>query len=379
MDLGRITKTAFWTFAVYLVIGSAAGFGAVIISRDVSATQAVGKAALAAPQIVYDHGQPTDTEQLMLELINRSRARPDEEIQIMIDSGDTYIDSAINSYNIDVAAMKTTFAGYTVQPPLALNAKLLAAARGHSQDMADNDFQGHTGSNGLGLADRFSAAGYSYQLGGENVFSYAQSMLHAQAAFLIDWGNPDLGHRKNLLNLDANTDFREIGVGVVSESSSSTAVGPLVVTQDFGTSPMNTVFIVGVVFQDKDGDQFYDPGEGVGGVEVRPDRGTYYAVTSNSGGYAIPVNSGAGSFTITANHADSIGPQTTVVQSSNVKVDFLLVGSGSGGGTGGGASGGQTGGGSQSPSGTGGLGCGLAGMVLLSMLFIGAGLLRAKD
>ena len=53
-------------------------------------------------------------------------------------------------------------------------------------------------------------------------------------------------------------------------------------------------FIVGTVWNDIDWDGMYDPNEGIGGVTVTPDSGTYYAITSNSGGYAIPVTMAAG-------------------------------------------------------------------------------------
>lgn len=45
-------------------------------------------------------------------------------------------------------------------------------------------------------------------------------------------------------------------------------------------------------------DSLYDPGEGIGDVTVMPDQGTYYALTSNSGGYALPITA-AGRYEVT--------------------------------------------------------------------------------
>jgi hypothetical protein len=48
-------------------------------------------------------------------------------------------------------------------------------------------------------------------------------------------------------------------------------------------------FLLGVVFDDRNGNERYDPGEGLEGVRVEPDYGGYSAITSSSGGYAVPL------------------------------------------------------------------------------------------
>jgi len=300
--------------------------GAVVITRvrPAAADQGVAKEKVG-DQVRYDHGQPSNAEQYLLELVNRARANPTKELERLLTSGDRYIESALASFDVDLDRLRDEFAGYPSQPPLAFNDKLISSARSHSRDMADNDFQGHTSADGSDLAERLDAVGYRYIRAGENVFAYAHSMEHTQAAFLIDWGVEGLGHRRNLLNLDEGTDFREIGIGVVSENSPATAVGPWVVTQDFGTTGESKVFIVGVAYRDANGNGFYDPGEGLSGVEVRPDQGGYYAVTSRSGGYAIPVSGDSGEYHITASRSDLSGWSKTVyVGRSNVKVDFVI-------------------------------------------------------
>lgn len=69
--------------------------------------------------------------------------------------------------------------------PLQRDSCLRSAAERHSQDMADNRFCGHTGSDGCTLADRILAAGYVYHTAAETVacgFGSAESALAAWMA-----------------------------------------------------------------------------------------------------------------------------------------------------------------------------------------------------
>ncbi|VAW34073.1 hypothetical protein MNBD_CHLOROFLEXI01-3172 [hydrothermal vent metagenome] len=88
--------------------------------------------------------------------------------------------------------------------PLQVNNKLVAAAQGHSEDMALNDFFSHTGSNGSSPGDRIAAEGYSYSTWGENI---AAGYATAGAA-VNGWVNSP-GHLANLLNCN----YQETGVG----------------------------------------------------------------------------------------------------------------------------------------------------------------------
>jgi len=95
--------------------------------------------------------------------------------------------------------------------------------------------------------------------------------------------------------------------------------------QDFGTDNTGRSFIVGVAYRDRDGNGAYTPGEGLSGVEVRPDVGRWYAVTSSSGGYAIPVDDASGLFHLTASRSD-LTAQTALIamDGQNVKADFVF-------------------------------------------------------
>jgi hypothetical protein len=114
----------------------------------------------------------------------------------------------------------------------------------------------------------------------------------------------------------------------VSGADASTDVGPLVVTGNFCKA--NTAaaahynrFLVGTVWNDDNDNSFFDPGEGIGGVMVMPDVGTYYAVTSASGGYALPLTE-TGSYEVTFSGTDPDGEivKTITVGNESVLLDL---------------------------------------------------------
>jgi uncharacterized protein YkwD len=297
--------------------------GQVFVSQRKVAKLAV-PSSTSVPYKEYVHGDPSDEEQLLLEYTNRCRANPYADMERMINSNDTHIQNAFSAFNVSIPQLRSEFSQYSSKPPLAFNPRLINCARNHSTDMAANNFQGHTSSNGSTLGQRLVEANYDYHLGGENVFSYSYSAWHAHAAFIIDWGVEDLGHRVNILNLGANTAFREIGIGTINENNSATQVGPLVITQNFGLDNDQVVFITGVAYKDNNKNSFYNTGEGLSGVQIMPNHGDYYAVSSTSGGFTIPVAINSGTYTLSVTRSDLSTMEATVqVGSENVKVDFL--------------------------------------------------------
>lgn len=98
------------------------------------------------------------------------------------------------------------------------NEKLRSAARGHSQDMADQNYFDHTSLDGRTPWDRSKAAGYQNAIG-ENI---AKGQRTAEQV-MESWMNSD-GHRKNILNCDA----KETGVGLAYDGNTA------VWTQMFG-------------------------------------------------------------------------------------------------------------------------------------------------
>jgi hypothetical protein len=168
---------------------------------------------------------------------------------------------------------------------------------------------------------------------GENVAAYSESVWHGHCGLNVDWGEEnqkELGHRRNIMNFD-NAVYTEIGVGIIfnGKGLSSGYVGPYVVTQTFGIGPQR--FITGVVYDDKNKNGFYDIGEGLAGVKVSPNRGTFYAVTGAAGGYAFPYT-GTSSLTVVASEGGLAAPisKNIAVDGNNVKLDFTTTASAQG-------------------------------------------------
>ena len=86
-----------------------------------------------------------------------------------------------------------------------------------------------------------------------------------------------------------------------------------------------TAFITGVVYQDKNSNGLYDIGEGSAGATIMPDRGEWFAVSSSSGGFAIPVQTNSGSYKLTITTGPLQGATATVsVGVENVKQDWFF-------------------------------------------------------
>lgn len=293
---------------------------------------------------LYSIGDPTDEEQLFLEFINRARAGAVEEAWRLRETEDPLVVGEINSFDVDLDLMIEQFEDLppTAQP-LAFNPLLTEAARLHSVDMLENIFQGHTSSSsppspnepGDSPGDRVSRQGYEYSRLGENVFAHAQSVWHGHAGFNIDWGvsaetglsvggmQDPAGHRITI----HTPDFREIGIGVVlgSAGAGGDSVGPMLVTQNFGTvlSEDPPPFITGVAWLDLEDTGFYAPGDGLGGITVTVTGASFHAVTAGSGGYAVPVP-GDGAYDVTF-EGEGFGPDTytvTLSDGENVKLDY---------------------------------------------------------
>jgi uncharacterized protein YkwD len=89
------------------------------------------------------------------------------------------------------------------------DAKLTAAARGHSSDMAVNNYFSHDTQQGVSFATRITNAGYTWSSAGENI-AWGQGTA---AAVMKDWMNSS-GHRANILNCG----FKNLGVGLAYDS-----------------------------------------------------------------------------------------------------------------------------------------------------------------
>jgi uncharacterized protein YkwD len=102
---------------------------------------------------------------------------------------------------------------------LRTDERLRTAARGHSQDMAANDYFDHTGLDGRSPFDRMRDAGYPDPAGENIAYGY-----RTPADVMAGWLGSE-GHRRNLLTCS----HQAIGVGLAYDGS-----GRPYWTQNFG-------------------------------------------------------------------------------------------------------------------------------------------------
>lgn len=272
-------------------------------------------AALSPPAkaaVLYDSGDPTPDEQLVLEYVNRARSNPVAEGQRL---------------GIDIHEGLQNPGLVGVRPPLAMNKILLGIANAHSQDMYSQNYFSHNDLNGTSPFGRMTNAGYNYLLAGENMAAGTDITASELEDFMmVDAGTPGHPHRVNLLDVNPYPCgyypcvYSEVGIGYYEESFSN-SIGNAFITQDFGATSTGP-FLLGVVYNDRNGNNFYDIGEGIAGVTITPDTGGYYAVSSSSGGYAIPIGT-SGTITVTVS-GQGFGPitRTVTLTGANVKLDF---------------------------------------------------------
>lgn len=91
-------------------------------------------------------------------------------------------------------------------PTVCFNDKLTAAAEMHTNDMIDNDFFGHTGSDGSSVGSRATIEGYSWNGIAENIAQGQGSV----SAVIEAWMDSS-AHRGNILNAS----FNHVGVAMI--------------------------------------------------------------------------------------------------------------------------------------------------------------------
>lgn len=315
-------------------------------------TWMVGGTLPAAPTIQYSHGDPTGLEQYTLELMNRARMGPTQEGVFLTTQTDAtvqqgyafFANSANQNPPLNLGQVRADFSALGSKPPLAMNSILLGAARSQSIDQQLFNYQGHSRADPTHFdGNRIIAAGYFGALG-ENVYAFVPNPgpLFSHVGFNIDWGTVNvvnLLHRKAIMGIAPYDTMREVGVGLVQAPANAPQhPNEWFVTHDFGEAyssspfgPADIPFLVGVVYTDLDADGFYTPGEGAGGITVMPDVGLNFAVTSDSGGYAIPLQNlplGTTSINLTftggALGTRTVGRTVALNGTKNVKADVIL-------------------------------------------------------
>jgi uncharacterized protein YkwD len=283
--------------------------------------------------------QPTAQTQEMLELVNRIRRAPAAELNLLLNSGDPKVAQALQQFGVDRTRLAQQWSTLTAVAPVAWSAELTNSATGHNQLMITADTQAHQITGEAGIYDRAVTAGYVGTRIGENIFAFSESVFFGHAGFAIDWGsdvqsiggiqNP-AGHRELLLS----SSYREVGIAITAENNPNTAVGPLVITEDFGnrTALDSKAWLLGVAFQDLDGDTFYDAGEGVGGIDVevraasKPNSAPIITSTLDAGGYQTLLDPGQYQVKFLKN-SRLISSQNIMIDATNpanIKADLQL-------------------------------------------------------
>jgi Ca2+-binding RTX toxin-like protein len=231
--------------------------------------------------------QATSYEQLMLELVNRERAKAGAQ-------------------------------------PLAFNGSLNESADAHSNWMISADVFDHTGLSGSSPHQRMINAGYSFTgsyASGENI-AWASlrgpTGLQDEVELLHTNLMNSPGHKANILNAK----FQEAGIGF--QTGGYLTWDAAFVTQNFARSGTK-VFLTGVTMGDNDGDRFYDIGEGLGGLTVSAvsaSGATTTTTTGSAGGYNLVLAAGTYTVTFSGGGYASVTQQVTI-GSANVKLDLI--------------------------------------------------------
>lgn len=298
---------------------------------------------------------PNAQEQLLLELTNRARTSPEAEFDALIANAATgtgvqaNITSALSYFGVDLNALRSQFDALTPVAPLAWNNALGIAAQTHTQLMLDRNEQSHRLTGEASLGDRVREAGYNWSGISENVFAFAQDMVYGHAGFFIDWGYDDSdivggtlrpdwqtngdgiqdppGHRNSIMNGTRT----EIGIAVIEgtgvlqpgQPADASIVGPYLVTQNLGNRAGYQAQLLGVVIDDRDGDRFYDIGEGLGGITVTATGtgGTFTTQSWSSGGYQMVLPNGSYTVSFSGGGLAGTASYTTSIGTTNVKLD----------------------------------------------------------
>jgi uncharacterized protein YkwD len=294
---------------------------------------------------------PTAQEQEFLELINRIRSAPVAELDLLLNPSDpttkTAIDNALAQFKTNRATLRSQWDKLNPVAPIAWSTALNQAAAAHNQLMIAADIQSHDVGAEKGLVERLAEAGYDITSQGgsvaENIFAAIDSIGYGQAGLAIDWGADDpntpqleaidgiqtvSGHRDNLLSAD----YREVGVAVTATTGlAKQNVGPLAVTQEFGnrTALNGKAYILGVAFDDKNLDGYYQAGEGISDVQIKvtnvATKVSQTLTIGAAGGYQQLVD--PGEYEVEFTQGGVIQTATASISANNpqnVKLDFVV-------------------------------------------------------
>jgi hypothetical protein len=276
-----------------------------------------------------DGEHPNGAEQEMLWLQNRARQDPTAEGVWLATSTEPDIANGRTFFNVNTTRLRNQFKALPSAPPAAFDRRLYEAAKAHSVDELIAQAPPQNDQTHDGQFERVVTAGFEANGGRGSVFGFADSPLNAHAALNIDWGNGPFGmqdppgHRLAIMEALDN-----VGLALVPDPVTGPGqdFGPLVFTGNYMDADTLAIdhhhrFLVGTVWYDANANGRYDDGEGVPDVTVTPSAGSFFAITSPGGGYAIPILA-AGSYVVTFSHP-GIPPGSQ--RTANVGADSELV------------------------------------------------------
>ncbi len=279
----------------------------------------------------------TSAEQLMLEMINRARMDPDAEAARIAQTHPGFtLNEALPAGTIS-SAPKQVLAGSN---------NLTAVAESHDAAMLNSHVLDYNNSQilklsphdnaGDGLAStRLANAGFptfrenvAWQgIGGDTL---ATAIQKDEDGLFFDSYDSGRGHR--LAIMDPN--MRIVGVGETTGSvnwidqatGAPVTFSSVVATEDFSTAA--NPFLTGAVYNDANGNRFYDLNEGVAGVtaKVTTTAGALIGsdITGSGGGWSVSEPGGTYNVTFTGPGIAAGGVTATVEGGSlNAKVDLV--------------------------------------------------------
>jgi hypothetical protein len=240
--------------------------------------------------------QPTAYDQLFLERLNDARANP------------TLYGQSIGLNLSNVAPSQ----------PLAFNPLLIQAALGHSWDMNNRQYFGHIDPDGHDPGYRMDAVGFPWTTFGESIAAGYTTPEAALKALIIDQGEPDLGHRLQLLAMQPIYQVQsQVGIGIVLNGG-----GPYqnYYTIDTGVTADTRPFLTGVVYNDLNHNGLYDLNEGVSGATVNV-AGVGAFPAYGTGGYSVQLSPGRYTVWFTG-PGFSTNYMTVTIGSQNVRLNI---------------------------------------------------------
>ena len=209
--------------------------------------------------------------------------------------------------------------------PLAFNSNLNVSSEKHSLWMLSTDIFSHTGVNGTDAGARMKNAGYVFS----GAWTWGENIALVSTASPTGYQDEALKLHTNLMNSPShktnllNPAFREVGLGIEIGEYKGSNVAML--TENFAKTG-TAVFLLGVAFDDKDGDKFYDVGEALGGAAVKIVNATTGATvnttTQAGGGYQIALAAGTYNVTFSATGFTSTTTSVTI-GAVNKKLDWI--------------------------------------------------------